>query len=141
MSEIKLVLDGADTPQVPAVPENNKPVVTAEQVLSQVEQLSPEEKAQVEALAERIDLHKPEIVTNYGATVQKQSAAIATKTLQDVKTKNTGEVSDLLVQMVVAMDGMEGGKDQSSKATSSACRRTSPCSTRSMRKTGTPSRR
>ena len=113
MSEIKLVLDGADTPQVPAVPDNNKPVVTAEQVLSQVEQLSPEEKAQVEAFAERIDLHKPEIVTNYGATVQKQSAAIATKTLQDVKTKNTGEVSDLLVQMVVAMDGMEGGKDQS----------------------------
>ena len=112
MSEIKLVLDGADTPQVPAVPETNKPVVTAEQVLSQVEQLSPEEKAQVEAFAERIDLHKPEIVTNYGATVQKQSAAIATKTLQDVKTKNTGEVSDLLVQMVVAMDGMEGGKDQ-----------------------------
>ena len=79
MSEIKLVLDGADTPQVPAVPENNKPVVTAEQVLSQVEQLSPEEKAQVEAFAERIDLHKPEIVTNYGATVQKQSAAIATR--------------------------------------------------------------
>ncbi len=112
MSEIKLVLDGADTPEVPAAPETNKPVVTAEQVLSQVEQLSPEEQAQIEAFAERIDLHKPEIVTNYGATVQKQSAAIATKTLQDVKTKNTGEVSELLVQMVVAMDGMEGGKDQ-----------------------------
>ena len=112
MSEIKLVLDGADAPEAPAAPQSDKPVVTAEQVLSQVEQLSPEEREQVEAFAARIDLHKPEIVTNYGATVQKQSAAIATKTLQDVKTKNTGEVSDLLVQMVVAMDGMEGGKDQ-----------------------------
>ena len=111
MSEIKLVLDGADAPEAPKAPVTSKPVVTAEQVLSQVEQLTPAEREQVEAFAARIDLHKPEIVTNYGATVQKQSAAIATKTLQDVKTKNTGEVSALLVQMVVAMDGMEGGND------------------------------
>ena len=48
---------------------------------------------------------------NYGATIQKQSAAIATKTLQDVKTKNTGEVSGLLIEMVTAMSGLSGGED------------------------------
>ena len=110
MSEIKLVLDGVEDREISPATES-KPVITTEQVLSEVENLTEEEKAQIEQFSERIDLHKPEIVTNYGATVQKQSAAIATKTLQDVKTKNTGEVSDLLVQMVVAMDGMEGGKD------------------------------
>ena len=110
MADIKLVLDGVDEPIESAAP-NTELAVTAEKVLSEVEKMTDEEKAQIEAFAEKIDLHKPEIVVNYGATVQQQSAAIATKTLNDVKTKNTGEISGLLVQMVAAMDGVEGGND------------------------------
>ena len=111
MSDIKLVLDGV--PEVePKKEENAALTITAEQVLSQVENMTEEEQKQIEEFSDKIDLHKTESVTNYGATIQKQSAAIATKTLQDVKTKNTGEVSQLLVQMVAAMDGMEGGKDR-----------------------------
>ena len=111
MSDIKLVLDGAaEEPSVPAAPQES--LITAEQVLSEVENLSDEERAMVEDFSKKNDLHTTEIITNYGATVQKQSAAIATKTLQDVKTKNTGEISALLVEMVVAIDGLEGGKDQ-----------------------------
>ena len=111
MSEIKLVLDGVpESEQTPA--QREELAVTTRQVLTEVERLTPEEQAQIEAFSDKIDLHKSEIVVNYGATVQKQSAAIATKTLQDVKTKNTGEISGLLVEMVSAMDGLEGGKDQ-----------------------------
>lgn len=111
MADIQLVLDG--TPETEENSTKSKDLaVTTEQVLSEVENLTDEEMTQIEQFSKKIDLHKSEIVTNYGATIQKQSAAIATKTLQDVKTKNTGEISDLLVQMVVAMDGMEGGKDQ-----------------------------
>ena len=110
MSDIKLVLDGVPESET-NTSDNSALAVSTEQILTQVENLSEEEQKQIEEFADKIDLHKSEIVTNYGASIQKQSAAIATKTLQDVKTKNTGEVSDLLVQMVVAMDGMEGGKD------------------------------
>ncbi len=107
---IDLVLDGASSVETtkPAVPET-----TAEKVLAEVEQLTPEEQAQIEAFSQKIDIHKSEIVMNYGATIQKQSASIATKTLQDVKTKNTGEVSGLLVEMVGAMNGLAGGNDHS----------------------------
>lgn len=112
MSEIKLVLDGVPENE-PKKNETNATSITTEQILTQVENLTDEEQKQIEEFAEKIDLHKSEIVTNYGATIQKQSAAIATKTLQDVKTKNTGEVSELLVEMVVAMDGIEGGNDHS----------------------------
>ena len=112
MSEIKLVLDGAEEIEEPAAPSKEL-AVTAEKVLDEVEQMTDEEKAQIEEFADKIDLHKPEIVVNYGSTIQKQSAAIATKTLNDVKTKNTGEISGLLVEMVAAMDGMEGGNDHS----------------------------
>ena len=112
MSDIQLVLDGV--PEEPAADpvQEQENALAAQKVLSEVEKLSVEEQAQVEAFAKKIDLHKSEIITNYGATIQKKSAAIATKTLQDVKTKNTGEISNLLVEMVVAMDGVEGGKDQ-----------------------------
>ena len=112
MSDIKLVLDGVEEPIQPESATTGL-AVTTEQVLTQVENLTDEEKAQIKEFSDKIDLHKPEIVVNYGATVQQQSAAIATKTLQEVKTKNTGAVSDLLVEMVTAIDGMEGGKDQS----------------------------
>ncbi len=111
MADIKLVLDGV--PQEEKSPQlaNQAQMESAKAVLEEVERLSDEEKAQVEQFSKQIDLHKSEIIMNYGATIQKQSAAIATKTLQDVKTKNTGEVSELLVEMVAAMDGAEGGKD------------------------------
>ena len=106
---IDLVLDGAETA---AQPTALAPEVTTESVLAEVEQLTPEEQKQIEQFAGKIDIHKSEIVMNYGATVQKQSASIATKTLQDVKTKNTGEVSSLLIEMVGAMNGLSGGEDK-----------------------------
>ena len=106
---IDLVLDGAETA---AQPTALAPEVTTESVLAEVEQLTPEEQKQIEQFAGKIDIHKPEIVMNYGATIQKQSASIATKTLQDVKTKNTGEVSSLLIEMVGAMNGLSGGEDK-----------------------------
>jgi len=106
---IDLVLDGAETA---AQPTALSPEVTTESVLAEVEQLTPEEQKQIEQFAGKIDIHKPEIVMNYGATIQKQSASIATKTLQDVKTKNTGEVSSLLIEMVGAMNGLSGGEDK-----------------------------
>lgn len=105
---IDLVLDGAAPSSETAV----TPAVTTESVLAEVEQLTPEEQAQIEQFSNKIDIHKSEIVMNYGATIQKQSASIATKTLQDVKTKNTGEVSSLLVEMVGAMNGLSGGEDR-----------------------------
>lgn len=106
---IELVLDGA----TPAAEEKTPaPIVTTESVLQEVERLTPEEKAQIEQFSEKIDIHNSDIVLNYGATIQKQSASIATKTLQDVKTKNTGEVSSLLVEMVGAMNGLSGGQDR-----------------------------
>ncbi len=105
---IDLVLDGAETAAETAV----TPAVTTESVLAEVERLTPEEQAQIEQFSDKIDIHKSEIVMNYGATIQKQSASIATKTLQDVKTKNTGEVSSLLIEMVGAMNGLSGGEDK-----------------------------
>lgn len=109
---INLVLDGAAN--VPAEqPETGlrKAELTTDQVLSEVEELTDEEKQQVDSFAAKIDVSNTDIVLNYGATAQKKSATVASRTLQNVKTKNTGEVSELLIQMVTTMDAAEGGND------------------------------
>lgn len=99
---IELVLDGENTSPSSAI----VPTEETQQILEKVEQLTPEEQKQITDFAKKIDIHKTEIVTNYGETIQKQSASIATRTLHEVKTKDTGEVADLLIEMVGAMNGV-----------------------------------
>ena len=60
MSEIKLVLDGVEEPEE-KTEQDTQLAVTAEQVLSEVERMSDEEKAQIEAFAEKIDLPEDKI--------------------------------------------------------------------------------
>ena len=110
---INLVLDGVSNGQV-TQPETGlrKTEVTADAVLSKVEELTSEEQKMVDDFATKIDVSNADIVLNYGASAQSKSATVATRTLQSVKTKNTGEVSGLLIQMVTAMDAAEGGNDQ-----------------------------
>ena len=109
---INLVLDGVSNGQV-TQPETGlrKTEVTTEAVLSKVEELTSEEQKMVDEFAAKIDVSNTDIVLNYGASAQSKSATVATRTLQSVKTKNTGEVSGLLIQMVTAMDAAEGGND------------------------------
>lgn len=104
---IELVLDGENTSPSSAI----VPTEETQQILEKVEQLTPEEQKQITDFAKKIDIHKTEIVTNYGETIQKQSASIATRTLHEVKTKDTGEIADLLIEMVGAMNGVAQKED------------------------------
>lgn len=107
---INLVLDGAPIAPTGQPQTGLRQVeTTPEEVLSQVEELTDEEKQMVDNFAAKIDVSSTDIVLNYGASAQSKSAMVATRTLQNVKTKNTGEVSGLLIQMVTAMDVAETG--------------------------------
>lgn len=109
---INLVLDGASgAPTKQPDAGLAKVVMTTDEVLSKVEELTVEEKQMVDNFAAKIDISNTDIVLNYGASAQNKSATVATRTLQNVKTKNTGEISGLLIQMVTAMDTAEGGGD------------------------------
>lgn len=105
MAPIKLVLDGDPGAE-------NSAATTSEQLLARVEDLTAEEELQVSQFSRTIDLRKTDVASNYGATVQKQSAAIATKTLDGVKSMRTEEISGTLVRLVAAIDSLEGGSDQ-----------------------------
>lgn len=62
--------------------------------------LSEEEKRQVEAFAEQIDLTDSSVILQYGAGTQKKMADFSESALENVKTKELGEVGELLSGVV-----------------------------------------
>ena len=58
--------------------------------------LTPEEKNMVSAFAEKIDLANSNMILQYGAGTQKKIADFSEKALENVKTKDLGEVGILL---------------------------------------------
>ena len=62
--------------------------------------LSEQEKKQVEAFAEKIDLNNSTLVLQYGAGAQKKIADFSDKTLENVRSKDLGETGTMLASLV-----------------------------------------
>ena len=69
--------------------------------------LTPEEKNMVSAFAEKIDLANSNMILQYGAGTQKKIADFSEKALDNVKTKDLGEVGTLLSNLVVELKGFD----------------------------------
>lgn len=73
--------------------------VTQKEVLDE-KILTPEEKAAVEAFAKQIDLTNSSMILQYGAGTQKKMADFSETALDNVRTKDLGEVGELLSGVV-----------------------------------------
>lgn len=62
--------------------------------------LSEQEKKQVEAFAEKIDLNNSTLVLQYGAGAQKKIADFSDKTFENVRSKDLGETGTMLASLV-----------------------------------------
>ena len=62
--------------------------------------LSPEEKAQVDAFAKTIDLTNTQGIMNYGAGTQKKMADFSEKAIGNVRSKDMGEVGAMISTLV-----------------------------------------
>ncbi len=78
----------------PVATEAPKEVVMDDSVLT------AEEKAQAEAFADQIDITDSNGVLNYGAGTQKKMADFSEKTLDSVRTKDMGEVGDVITKLI-----------------------------------------
>ena len=85
-----------------------KPVVVeeAKQVLDD-SMLSEEEKAMVESFATQIDLTNSTMILQYGAGTQKKMADFSETALENVKTKDLGEVGGLLSNVVTELKSFD----------------------------------
>ena len=73
--------------------------------------LSPEEEKQVEEFAKTIDITNSNIVLQYGIGAQRKISNFSEKTLESVKTKDLGEVGDLLSGVVNELKSFDVDED------------------------------
>lgn len=85
----------AEEKQEPAVVEEKKEEAIAEENI-----LSEEERQMAEKFAEQIDLTNSNMILQYGAGTQKKMADFSESALENVRTKELGEVGNLLSGVV-----------------------------------------
>lgn len=96
-----------------ATAETGKEVVTVEQVSAAVETLTPEEKAQIVKIKDELDLTDSTAVLSYGAPAQKRIAEFSNNVLSQVRTKDSGQVGELLQGLVTQVKGYNPEGDSS----------------------------
>ena len=86
--------------------------VTKEQESLPEANLSPEEEKLVADFAEKIDLLNSNLVLQYGANAQKKIADFSETALENVKSKDLGEVGQMLTDVVVELKGFETAEEE-----------------------------
>ena len=79
------------------------------------EKLSKEEKSAIEEFNSKIDIEDTTQVLQYGAAAQDKISKFSDSILEDVKTKNAGEVGDLLASLVSEIKSFDKDITNSSK--------------------------
>ena len=90
-------------PATPAVDEAVQAARDANAVKLDESMLSEAEKKMVEDFSQKIDVTDSNLVLNYGAAAQKNIAAFSESALNNVKTKDLGEVGEALSSLVVEL--------------------------------------
>lgn len=89
------------------VREQKEELLKAESPLAPEADLTPEEEKIVSEFAEKIDLKNSNLVLQYGAGAQKKIADFSETALENVKSKDLGEVGQMLSDVVVELKGFE----------------------------------
>ena len=91
----------SSAPEAPAVPD--QAARDANAVKLDESMLNEAEKKMVEEFSQKIDVTDSNLVLNYGAAAQKNIAAFSESALNNVKTKDLGEVGEALSSLVVEL--------------------------------------
>ena len=107
--EIKLTLDGATDAEI-----ESELALTPKEAEAQVK-LTPAEQKQVDDFAKTIDLTDSSVILQYGVGAQKKISNFSEKTLNSVRTKDLGEVGNLLSQVVTELKTFENEDEKGLK--------------------------
>ena len=81
-------------------------VEVKEEQVEELDVLTPEEKKMVADFAAKIDLRSSNAILQYGAGAQKKIADFSESALENVKTKDLGEVGDMLAGVVTELKSL-----------------------------------
>ena len=96
------------TQELPGAPQQMGEVVTGgEDPDFREDNLTPEELKMVDEFTDKIDLHNSQAILQYGVGTQKKMADFSENALKNVRTKDMGEVGDMLSGLVVELKSFE----------------------------------
>ncbi len=98
-----------NAPAAPSVPQQQD-LQQAAQINEPV--LTPEEQQLVDSFATQIDLSDTTVVLQYGAAAQKKISDFSDTALESVRTKDLGEVGDMLADLVTQLRGFDEEETQ-----------------------------
>ena len=97
-----------DTQELPSAPQQMGEVVAGgEDPDFREDNLTPEELKMVDEFTDKIDLHNSQAILQYGVGTQKKMADFSENALKNVRTKDMGEVGDMLSGLVVELKSFE----------------------------------
>ena len=91
--------------------EPQLPVEEPKQEILDDSMLSDEEKKMVESFAAQIDLHNSGAILQYGVGTQKKMADFSEKALENVRTKDMGEVGDMIAGLVTELKSFDAEEE------------------------------
>ena len=91
---IEQAVDALNSMKAPAAPDAKEAVAALDSTIT------PEERKQVDAFADTIDLTNPDHVMLYGADAQKKISSFSDNVLSSVQSNDTGAVGDMLTQLI-----------------------------------------
>lgn len=99
-----------ELPKTAELPAENK---TAEAVKPEeiVIELTPEEQKMVDDFAAQIDITNTQMIMQYGVSTQKKVADFSETALANVRTKDMGEVGQMLADVVTELKGFDEEED------------------------------
>ncbi|HHU23018.1 MAG TPA: toxic anion resistance protein [Clostridiales bacterium] len=96
----------------PSAAEAPKPEADIPVEKLDINRLSPEEQAAVREFARQIDVTDTNMVLNYGSAAQKNVAEFSSAALGNVRSKDLGQVGDMLSSLVVELQGFNFSEDE-----------------------------
>ena len=105
-----LTLEPETAPELPV--EEAKPIP---KVYEEEQYLTDDEKKQVESFVKQIRLDDSNAILQYGSGTQKKMSAFSEGTLEKVRSKDLGEVGELLNGVVVELKGFDEEEEKGNK--------------------------
>ncbi len=109
------------TPEVPDQPQAEAPASIQERPATpaaekaprlDASQLTPAERKAIDEFEKQLDVSNPDHILLFGADAQKKIADFSDTALDAVKTQDTGEVGDMLINLVTELKGFESEAEE-----------------------------
>ena len=106
------ILQMPGAPEMPTVQEETKPEEPKEDPNAIDESaFTEEERAQIEAFANQINVRDNNVILQYGSAAQKKLADFSEKALENVRTQDLGEVGDMLAGVVTELKDFDADEE------------------------------